>query len=87
MDLKIKIIWLQDGVNQQREMNDFFNANEDPAVCSPHKCNSLKSSETKKVINCPIYSGDGKIEVLISGTDILGGHYTEKQILTNKLKK
>lgn len=87
LDLKIEIFWLQDGVKQKRDMTNFFNATEDPAFGHPHNCNALKSGETKKVTNCPLYSDDGKIEVLISGTDTIGEQYKEKLILINKIKK
>lgn len=83
LNLKIKIFWLQDGVRQQREMNNFFNSNEDPLFGHPHNSNSLKKSETKKIINCPSYSDDGKVEVAIQGEDVSGQIYKEQLILEN----
>lgn len=87
LNLKIEISWLQDGVKQKREMVNFFNSTEDPTFGHSHNCNALKRGETKKVINCPLYSDDGKIEVFINGVDIGGQTYKEKLILRNNLKK
>lgn len=87
LNLKIEIFWLQDGANQKRDMTSFFNSSEDPTFGHPHNCNALKNGETKKVINCPLYSDDGKIKVSISGTNTMGGQYKENSILTNKVKK
>ena len=87
LNLKIEISWLQEGNKQKRKMNNFFNSNENPAFGYPHNCNSLKSGETKKVIDCPLYSDDSNIEVLITGKDINGQKYKENLILKNKIKK
>ena len=87
LDLKIEISWLHDGIRQKKEMTDFFNSAEDPTFGHSHKCNTLKSGETKKVINCPAYSDNGKVEVSINGIDITGQTYKEGLILNNNLKK
>jgi|SRR3989339_637707 len=87
LNLKIETFWLQDGVKQKREMTRFLNASEEPAFGHSHNCNALKNGETKKVIGCPLYSDDGKIEVSIRGTDTMGGQYKENLILANKVKK
>ena len=87
LNFKIEIFWFQDATKQKREMNNFFNFNEDPAFGHPHNCNSLKKGETKKVINCPLYSDDGKIEVSIMGKDTNGQIYKENLILKNNIKK
>jgi len=84
LDLKIKISWQDNGVKQERETKRFFNSSEDPAVGHPHFCNTLKKGETKKVIDCPVYSDDEKVEVNISGTDIAGKDYSDKIKLQNK---
>lgn len=86
LDLKIKILWQDNGVKQDREMKRFFNSSEDPAVGHPHFCNTLKRGETKKVIDCPVYSDDEKVQVLISGTDIAGKEYLDEKILQNNTR-
>jgi len=86
LDLKIKILWLQDGERKERKMEDFFGANEDPTFASSHKCNALKKGETKKVINCPMYSDNREVEVIIDGEDIIGKKYSNKLILKNNIK-
>lgn len=83
LNLKIKISWLDNGIKQEREMKNFFNSSEDPAFGHPHFCNALKKGETKKVINCPMYSDDEKVEVNITGTDVAGKEYLDKKILQN----
>lgn len=87
LDLKIEIFWLQDGVEQRRNMTNFFNATEDPSLGYSHNCNALKKGETKKVVNCPLYSDDGKIKVVVRGIDAIGEQYKEDLILENKIKK
>lgn len=82
LNMKIEIFWLQDGTWQNRVMNDFFNYDEDPALGRSHKCNTIKRGETKKVINCPSYSGQGKVEIAICGKDITGQTYKENFILS-----
>lgn len=84
LDLKIIISWLDNGIRQEREMKKFFNSSEDPAVGHPHFCNSLKKGETKKVIDCPVYSDDEQITVYVSGADITGKDYSDKIKLQNK---
>lgn len=84
LNLNITISWLDNGVKQEREMKRFFNSSEDPAVGHPHFCNSLKNGETKKVIDCPVYSDDEQVNVYISGTDIASKEYKDKKVLINK---
>jgi len=85
-NLKINIQWLQDGVEKHREMEDFFNYNEDPTFGSPHKCDSLKKEETKKVIHCPRNSDNGEIIVRVEGIDLNKEKYFEKFIIKNYIK-
>ena len=87
LNLKIVIFWFENGVKHNREMLNFFNSTENPTLDHSHNCNALKKGETKKVINCPLYSDDGNVEVSISGTDVSGKNYTENSILKNNLKK
>lgn len=84
--MKIEICWLRDAIEQRQNMNSFFNSTEDPAFDHSHNCNTLTRGE-KKVINCPVYSDNGNIEVLVSGKDMAGREYREKLILKNKIKK
>ncbi len=87
LNLKIEIFSLQDGIKQKIEMDKFFNADEDSISKLAHYCNSLKKGETKKVMGCPLYSDNGKIEVFITGKDINNQAYKEKLILKNNLRK
>ena len=86
LDLKTIISWLDNGVSQEREMKNFFNSSEDPAFGHSHFCNSLKHGETKKVINCPMFSDDERVNIFITGSDILGKEYKDEKILINKKK-
>jgi hypothetical protein len=86
LNLTIKIIWVHDGKKQERKMEDFFTSTENPVHDHPHKCNSIKKNETKKVINCPTYSDDGKVKVIINGVDLDGEIYSVEPILENHLK-
>lgn len=86
LNLKIKIFWLQEEKKQERKMENFFGADEDPAFVSSHKCNTLKKGETKKVVHCPMYSDNGKVEVIINGEDVAGKKYNDKLTLKNNIK-
>ena len=86
LDLKINIAWLQDGVKQTRPLTRFFNYNENPALGYPHNTNTLKRSETKKVTDCPLYSDNGEVQVLIEGRDVSGKSYSDSLILKNHKK-
>ena len=86
LDLKIKITWLQDKQTYERDLDDFFHANEDPRFGTSHKSNTLKRGETKKVVSCPLYSDDGLVKISISGTDINGKEYKKNLTLQNKVK-
>ena len=83
LNFKIKISWLQDGVNKTRDMDKFFNFDEDPALGHPHNSSSLKKGETKKVINCPLYSENGLIKISVVGNDINDRVYEESLTLKN----
>jgi len=84
LNLKIIISWIDNGVKQEREMNKFFNLSEDPAMGHYHFSDSLKKAETKKVINCPVYSDNEQVKVYISGEDLLGKKYQDEKIIKNK---
>jgi len=86
LNLEIEISWLQEGKKEKRKMEDFFNKNEDPALRYPHKCNSLKKGETKKVTNCPMYSDNSKVKVVINGEDVTGKKYNNILTLENNIK-
>lgn len=86
LDLTISIAWLQDSVRQTRSLTSFFNYNEDPALGYPHNSSALKRGETKKVINCPLYSDKGEVEVTINGRDVSGKTYSNNLILKNHKK-
>lgn len=84
LNLKIVISWLDNGIKQEREMKRFFNSLEDPATGHSHFCNSLKKGETKKVIDCPVYSDDEQVVVDIRGIDVTGKEYKDEKVLINK---
>ncbi len=87
LNLSIEIFWLYEGEQKRREMDNFYDFNENPIFGNPHKANSLKRGETKKVINCPRFSDDGNITVIIDGNDINEKQYTQKLVLKNNIWK
>lgn len=87
LNLAIEIFWLQNGIKLSKKIERFGTSNSAPLRENPHNCNSLKKSETKKAYECPVYSDDGKVEVIINGEDIGGQKYKEIFILQNKIKK
>lgn len=86
LNIKIFIFWLQDGIKQSRDLVKFFNYNEDPTLVYSHNCSCLKKWETKKISDCPLYSDNWEIEVVVEGNDISNVIYKEKFILKNELK-
>ncbi|MCX6786109.1 MAG: hypothetical protein NTZ18_04670 [Candidatus Komeilibacteria bacterium] len=87
LNLNIEIFWLQEGVKQNRKMENFFGPTEDPTFGHSHKANSLKKGETKKVIGCPSFSDNGEVAVIIMGNDINGKTYSEKLTLKNNIRQ
>ncbi len=87
LELKIKIFWLQDGKEQEKEMTDFLDSNADTTFGLPYKCNALKKGETKKVMHCPLHSDNGEVKVSVCGIAVDGQSYNEKVILKNEVKK
>ena len=86
LNMKVKITWRERAVLQSRKLEDFFGGNDDPALGYSHKCNCLKKGETKKVVNCPMYSDNGIINVIVTGFDVTDKPYYEKLILRNKIR-
>ncbi|MFZ5391204.1 MAG: hypothetical protein ACOZAJ_02940, partial [Patescibacteria group bacterium] len=86
LNLRVQIKWLQESIAKEREMNNFFNENDNPSITHSHKCNSLRKGEVKKVDGCPMYSDNGEIKVIVSGEDIDGKRYEKELKLNNEIK-
>lgn len=86
LNMKISISFLQEGDEKKRRMEQFFNASEDSVLGTSHKCDSLKKGETKKVVNCPLFSDDGKVLVRVEGKSLSNKQYVGNFILENKIK-
>lgn len=87
LNMIVKISWKQENKMKGRELEDFFDKNDDPALGYSHKCNSLKKGETKKVIDCPMYSDNGQVKVIVNGEDVAGKPYHTELVLRNKIKQ
>ena len=68
-------------------MGYFFNADENLALVDSHLCNSLIKGETKKMSHRPIYSDDGRIEVIVNGKSVDEKDYNGTFSIRNSVKK
>lgn len=68
--LVIAICWKQNGILEKRELNHFFNENEDPILESGHYCAFIRKGEKKIADSLPMYSDDGKIKFTINGLGV-----------------
>lgn len=85
LEMSVNLIWLQSGKQLEKTADEFFNYYED-LQAHPHKCNTIKNNETKKVSGCPAYSDNGKVQIVIEGKDVNGIVYLKSYTLTNNVK-
>lgn len=88
LNFKAKIIWKQKEGPQERELERFFNENDNPALSLPSSCNILRKGEKKYSTDIPLYSLNGIILVKISGIGVKSKkEFTKEFKIKNEISK
>lgn len=69
-DMDVEIGWLQDDQRQKRYLRRFVHEHDDPSLARPFETEVLNHGDTLRVIDVPSWSGDGLIDVQVSGLGV-----------------
>ncbi len=87
-ELELKISWLQDGVQQERTLKNFYRTDDDPVIAGASTVEYLASGERIRAADLPTWTDDGIVAVTVEGLGVKSGKlFTHVSELTVGLRK